>query len=195
MNPFSSNLNSKFKVSLPFISISSFEWISGIRRNLFILAPAYLFFLAFSFKPFIAEVGLIFLSILISSFYFYGESREFIELFAKNPREFILKKILINFKQLFVVFTPILVIALIFQTATWSNLIVALIFSLLIQVYALIFKYGLFEENANLKRNSVILFVNFLFIIMPLFFWPVPIVLGIRYSIKAYVNLKKYLHD
>jgi hypothetical protein len=194
MNPFGSNLNSKFKVSLPFISISSFEWISGIRRNLILLFPVYLIVLAFSFKPYVAVVGLIFISILVSGFYYNGESREFIELFAKNPREFILKKIFINLKQLLILFAPILIIALIFQTPTWYYLIGAVIISFLIQVLAIVFKYGLFEENANLNRNSIIVFINIIFIIVP-FCWPVPLIMGIRYYIKARENLKKYFHD
>ena len=192
--PFNSNLNSKFKVRLPFISVSSFEWISGIRRNFILLIPVYLFILAFSFKPNVAVVGLIFLSILISGFYYYGEPREFVELFAKNPRDFILRKILINLKQLIILFAPILIIAIIFQTHTWYYLIGAIIISFLIQVLTIIFKYGLFEENANLNRNSIIVFLNILFVIMPMFL-PVPIIMGIMYYKKARENLKKYLHD
>ena len=192
--PFNSNLNSKFKVRLPFISISSFEWISGIRRNLILLIPVYLFILAFSFKPNVAVVGLIFLSILISGFYYYGEPREFVELFAKNPRDFILRKILINLKQLIILFAPILIIAIIFQTHTWYYLIGAIIISFLIQVLTIIFKYGLFEENANLNRNSIIVFLNILFVIMPMFL-PVPIIMSIKYYKKARENLKEYYHD
>jgi hypothetical protein len=194
INPFSSNLNSKFKVSLPFISNSSFEWISGIRRNLILLLPVYLFILALSFKPYVAVVGMIFISILVSGFYNYGESREFVEFFARNPRAFMLRKIFINLKQLIILFTPILIIAMIFQTSTWYYLIGAVIFSFFIQVLAIIFKYGLFEENDNLNRNSIFVFVNILFVIVPGFL-PVPIIMGIRYYKKACENLKKYYHD
>ncbi len=194
LNPFSTNLNSKLKVSLPFISPVSFEWISGIRRNLLILTPTYLFILAFSFKPNVAEVGLIFLSILISGFYFYGESREFVESFANSPKEFILKKILINFRQLLIVFTPILLISLIFQTSTWYYLIGALIVSSLIQVYAVVYKYGLFEENTNLNRNKIIFLLFALSIVIPSFIF-VPIIIGIRSYKKALKNLNQYFYD
>jgi hypothetical protein len=194
INPFSTNLKSKFRVSLPFISVSSFEWISGIRRNLLILLPVYLFFLAFSFKPYVAVVGFILLSLLISGFYFYGESREFVEFFAKNPREFMLRKIFVNLKQLIILFFPILIVAIIFQTHTWYYLIGAVIISFLIQVITIIFKYGLFEENANLNRNSIIVFTNILFLILPIFF-PVPFIMGIIYYNKALKNLKQYFYD
>lgn len=194
INPFSSNLNSKFKFSLPFISVGSFEWISGIRRNLIILLPVYLIILAFSFKPNVAVVGLIFISILVSGFYYDGEPREFVEFFAKNPREFMLRKIFVNLKQLLILFAPILIIAIIFQAPTWYYLIGAVIISFLIQVLTIVFKYGLFEENAKLNRNSVIVFLNILFVIVPMFL-PVPIIMGIRYYKKAQENLKKYFHD
>ncbi|MFW5872860.1 MAG: hypothetical protein ACOCVN_02625 [bacterium] len=194
INPFSTNLNSKFKISLPFISVNSFEWISGIRRNLILLFPVYVLFLAFSFMPYVAVVGMIFISILVSGFYYYGESREFIEFYASNPREFLLRKITINLKQLIILFSPILIIALIFQSSTWYFLVGAVIISFLIQVLAIIFKYGLFEENANLNRNSFIVLINILFIILGVF-WPIPIIMGIRYYAKATENLKKYFHD
>lgn len=194
INPFSSNLNSKFTVSLPFISSSSFEWISGIRRNLIFLFPVYLFILAFSFKPYVAVVGLIFMSILISGFYYYGEPREFVEFFAKNPSEFIQRKIFINLKQLIILFVPILIIAIIFQPHTWYYLIGAIIISFFIQVLAIIFKYGLFEQNANLNRNSIIVLLNILFVIVPMFL-PVPIIMSIKYYKKACKNLKEFYHD
>jgi hypothetical protein len=194
LNPFSTNLNSKLKVSLPFISPISFEWISGIRRNLLILTPTYLFLLAFSFKPYVAVLGLIFLSILISGFYFYGESREFVESFANSPKEFILKKILINFRQLLIVFTPILLISLIFQPSTWYYLIGALIVSSLIQVYAVLYKYGLFEENTNLNRNKIIYLLFALSIVIPGFIF-IPIIIGIRSYKKALKNLNQYFYD
>ena len=195
INPFKLNLNSKFKIRLPFISTRSFEWISGIRRNLILLVPVYLFILAFSFKPYVAVVGLIFLSILISGFYYYGEPREFIELLANNPIDFILHKIFINLKQLFIVFIPIIIIATVFQTSTWYYLIGAIIISFFIQAFTIVIKYGLFEENARLNRNSIIIFANILFIIVLPAFWPVPLIMGIKYYLKARKNLKKYYHD
>jgi len=194
LNPFSSNLNSKFKVSLPFISIRSFEWISGIRRNLILLLPIYLLILAFSFKSYVAVVGMIFLSILVSGFYYHGEPREFVEFFAKNPGKFMMRKILINIKQLIILFSPILIIAMIFQAHTWYYLIGAVIISFLIQILTIIFKYALFEENANLNRNSIIVYGNILFLLLPIF-WPVPIIMGIIYYNKALINLKIYFHD
>lgn len=194
INPFNLNLNSKFRTRLPFIPGSSFEWIGGIRRNILVLLPLYLVILTFSFKPYVAVVGLVFLSLVISGFYFQGESREFVAFYAKNPGEFLLKKIYTNVRQLFVVFAPILVFALIFQLSTWRFLLGALIVSVLIQVITIIFKYGLFEENANLNRNSIIVFTNIIFVIVP-FFWPVPIIMGIIYYKKALKNLKPYFDD
>ena len=193
MNPFHSNFNSKFKISLPFISFRSFEWISGIRRNFILLFPVYLIIIAFSFKPYVAVVGMIFFSILVSGFYYQGEPREFVELFAKNPREFMRRKIVINLKQLIILFSPMLIIAMIFQTHTWYYLIGAVFISFLIQVITIIFKYGLFEENASLNRNSIIVSINIVFVILPLF--PVPIILSILYYKKACENLKTYVHD
>ena len=49
IDPFSPNLNFKLNISLPFIPVNAFEWISGIRRSIVGMAPIYLLILAFSF--------------------------------------------------------------------------------------------------------------------------------------------------
>jgi len=194
INPFTTNFNSSFTVRLPFIPTRSFEWISGIRRNLLVLLPVYLIFIAFSFQPYIGVIGFIILSLLVSGFYFYGESREFIEQFAKTPSSFLWLKIRDNLKLLYLFLLPILIISMIFQFHTWYYLAGAILASSLFQIITIIFKYGLFEENAPLNKINILVMINFLFIVLP-FFWPVPIIMGIKYYMKARENLQKYFDD
>lgn len=192
INPFRSNLNFRINLRLP-LNPYAFEWISGIRRNFIVLLPLYLFIFAFSYRPYVAPVGIILLSIMITSFYSFGENREFIEIFALTPKQFINRKIFTNWRYLTILFLPVLIVAFIFQPQTWYYLIGSFIISLIIQVFAIIFKYALFEENASLNRNGMIVFLNILFILVPLF-WPVPIVTVVRYYFKAKENLKKYFN-
>jgi hypothetical protein len=194
VNPFNSGHNSRLNIDLSFISCYAFEWKSGIRRNLFVLIPLYLLFLLFSFRPYVAPVGLIILSVVVSGFYLYGESRDFMEIFAVNPKQFLLRKIKMDLKYLMLIYIPIILLTLIFQIHTWYYLLGALIVSILIQIIAIIFKYALFMENSDLSRNSMIVFLNIVFIIVPLF-WLVPLVMGIRYYFKAKTNIKKYIYD
>lgn len=192
--PFRSNLNLKWNIKVPIRDPRMFEWISGFRRYFFIIIPVYLLVLAFSFKAYVAPAGMIFLSILISLFYFYGESHNFIELFSANYKTFVALKIKLNLMHLVVVFMPMIAIALIFQPGTWYYVFGALFIAAFIQAIAIIFKYALFAENIDLGHNSVIVSINVLCILLP-FFWPLPVFMGIRYYIKAQHNLKKFLHD
>jgi len=194
LNPFSSNFSYKVNITIPIVNPKAFEWISGLRRNFIILIPLYLLFLAFSFKQYIGPVAIFVMSVLVSGFYYIGESREFIELFSRNYRTFLLQKIKMNLMYLGIIFVPFVLVSLIFQPATWFILLGTIILAIMIQVITIIFKYALFAENADLGRNGIIIIINIICLLLP-FLWPLPIIMGIRYYIKAQNNLKYYLDD
>jgi hypothetical protein len=194
LNPFRSNFNFRLRINIPINDPKSFEWISGFRRYFIIIVPVYILLLAFSFKAYVAPVAMIVLSLLVSGFYFYGESREFIELYSNNYKTFLLQKIRQSLKHLLVMFMPIVFISLIFQFGTWYYILGAVVIAALIQIITIIFKYALFTENADLGRNGIIVTINIVCILLP-FLWPLPIIMCIRYYFKAQTNLKKYLND
>jgi hypothetical protein len=194
LNPFSSNGTFRLNIKIPIKDPRAFEWISGLRRYFIIIIPLYLLILAFSFKEYVAPAGLIILSILVSGFYYFGESREFIELYSFNYKTFLFQKIRQSMQYLLVLFIPIIFISLIFQFGTWYYIIGAVIIAFLIQIITIIFKYALFTENQDLGRNGLIVSINIICILLP-FLWPLPIIMCIRYYFKAQTNLKKYLND
>jgi hypothetical protein len=194
LNPFRSNLNFRLNIRIPVKNPKSFEWISGFRRYFIIIIPVYLVFLAFSFKANVALVGIVVMSIITSGFYYYGEPREFVELFSGNYRTFVFQKIGLSVKYLFIMLLPMVVIAFIFQINTWYYTIGALLLAGLIQTITIIFKYALFSQNTDLGRNGMIVFFNVLCLLLP-FFWPLPVIMGIRYYFKAQNKLKEYIDD
>ncbi len=194
LNPFSSNLSLKISVPVPVDNPKAFEIISGLRRYFIIIIPVYLLFLIFSFKTYVGPAGIIIMSLIFSGFYYTGESREFIQLFSNNYKTFIFKKVILCLKYLFILFGPFVLVTLMFQPSTWYILTGAIIFSILIQIITVIFKYALFTENADLSKNSLIVIVNVVSLLLP-FLWPLPVVMCIRYYIKAENNLKDYLYD
>ena len=99
-----------------------------------------------------------------------------------------------NFKNLLILLSPIIIISLIFQFETWYLIAGAIVISLLFQILAIIFKYALFDENKDLGRNGMIVFINILFLLLP-FLWPVPIIMGTLYYFKARKNLNRYFND
>jgi putative effector of murein hydrolase len=130
----------------------------------------------------------------VSGFYYYGESREFIELFSRDYRTFLVEKIKLSVRYLLVLLIPIVFISMIFQPGTWYYIIGAIIIATLIQIITIVFKYALFAENEDLGRNGIIISINVICILIP-FLWPLPIIMGIKYYFKAQNNLKKYLDD
>ncbi len=171
-----------------------FEWNSGIRSSIFFIGFIYLVIAVFSFTGYVAHIGMIVLSVLISSFYFRGEPRIFIEQFSSSPKQFLLRKISLNIKYLTIIFLPILIISLLFQTRMWYLLLLALFISYAIQLLAILIKYSLFREDADLQRNSLILVISVICLLLP-FIWPLPVIVGIRSYRKALKNLNPYFHD
>jgi hypothetical protein len=194
MRSFSSVYKSIRNVKIPIKNPFAFEWVSGIRGSYFFIVPFYILILSFSFKSNVAPIGIIIFSIMIGGFYLYGESREFIELYASNAKEFMLRKIRVNLKYLLILFIPVVVIYLFYEPSTWYLMAGAVMISCVIQILSIIFKYGLFKENSDLSRNGMIGMLNIVFILVP-FFWPVPLIMGIRYYIKGQNKLKKYFDD
>ncbi|MBN2612946.1 MAG: hypothetical protein JXB00_15430 [Bacteroidales bacterium] len=192
--PFISQNSIKLKFKVPFVKPVDFEWISGIRKNLVILLPLYLFFTAFAFKAYFAPVGLILISFVISGFYLYGESRELIEIYAPGPGSFLTRKIYSSLRYLFILYAPIILVSLIFQPGTWYFLAFGLFISVSVQIFSVIFKYALFQEHASLNRNSILVALNTIFLLVP-FFWPAPVFMGIKYYNKAKNNLENYFDD
>jgi hypothetical protein len=172
-----------------------FEWNSGIRSpNILFIAFVYLIVVCFSFTGYVAHIGIIVLSILISTFYFQGEPRIFIESFSNSARRFIRDKLVLNFKYLLIMYVPIIVVSLIFQTEMWYLLLLALLIGFVVQLLAILIKYSLFRENADLERNSLILIISVIGVLLP-FIWPLPVIIGIRSYRKAIKNLNPYFND
>jgi hypothetical protein len=194
LNPFSSGFGFNLDIKIPIKNPKAFEWISGLRRYFIPLALIYIFILAFSFKAYVAPAGFILLAIITSGFYFYGESREFVQLFSHNASSFIFQKVKLSLKYLFIMLSPMGIIALTFQPHTWYFVIGALLISALIHIITIIFKYALFTENKDLSQNGTIVFINVICILLP-FLWPLPVFMGIRYYIKAQTKLKTYFND
>lgn len=194
LNPFSSGLQFNIHIKTPIKNPKAFEWISGLRRYFIPIALIYIFILAFSFKAYVAPAGFILLAIVTSGFYFQGESREFVELFAHSPSSFMAQKVKLSLKYLFIMLVPIGVTALIFEPHTWLFILGALVVSALIHLITIIFKYALFAENKDLSQNGTIVFINVICILLP-FLWPLPVFMGIRYYFKAHQKLKTYFND
>ncbi len=194
VNPFNLQHNLAGSMRLPLKNPLAFEWISGLRSNFIVLIPVYLVVLAFSFRAIVAPVGMLIISGIISGFYYYGEPREFIEIFASGPSAFIARKMIVSIKYLSCLLSPIVLLSLVFQPGTWYWIIGAWVVSCIFQVVTIIFKYALFRENSDLSSNGLIVLFNIMCILLP-FFWPVPIIMGSRYYLKAKQNLKPYFDD
>lgn len=185
------SLNINFRI--PFINPLAFEWISGFRSTIIVLAPTYLIILGFSFKPIVAPVGAILLTLIISGFYFNGESREFIEIYANSAKQFLRRKITMAISHLLFFLSPIILINLIFQHTTWIYILASLIVSSGILIIAILIKYSLFAENTNLNKNSTIATITIIGLLIPIL-WPLPIIMSIIHYRKAKNKLTPYFN-
>lgn len=176
------------------IPAKNFEIISGFRKSFVFLIPCYL--LAFGCSWFIILPLFLMWFITITMVSIYDECEPLLILKEGNllPKDFLNQKLFQHGKYLVILFTPILVINIIFN---FDYLIINLLF-LTVQIallcFAICFKYTLYQPNINLKANSIVLSLVSICSLMP-FLLPIPLVMAIYYYQKAKINLNSYLND
>lgn len=194
-----SNLNYKFKIKKPninpsrFIKADNFELISGIRKYYLGFIFIYLLAIAFCWLSFLPLFFLWILTTLIISFYQECESLNVLKVSSDTAAEFLKNKIFSQAKFLVLLYSPVLIINMFFNSEYWFVNIVFLFLQLLILFFAILYKYNVYEPNKNFSESAII--VSFVSIsgLIP-FLLPIPLVMCLRNYSKAIKNLKTYIH-
>jgi H+/Cl- antiporter ClcA len=142
----------------------------------------------------VGTIGILVITLIIAGFFFIGESRYFIECFANNSSDFLKKKLRINILFLVLFLLPIVILCVVFQPEIWYFTLGSLVLCCLMLGLSIIIKYGLFRENSDLSRNGLIFLITFICLLLP-FLWPVPVIMGVRYYVKAKKKLNIYYDD
>lgn len=182
--------------SFSFIPKNNFEWISGIRKNLWILSGLYLLALALLKYPYASLFILWIMLAVIASFYKECEPFDIINLSEFPPKLFIIQKLKLHFKSYIIFSLPILVGYGIFHLNTAWEALIIFILSLINFFLFILSKYAIYEPGQDLSANNLLVTIIHLCMLVPVigqFLFPVPLLMSIRAYRKSLHNLNLYL--
>lgn len=173
---------------------SNFEWISGIRKTIFIIFPIYLLAVGLSWFKYAPHFLLWFLMTTIVSFFTHSESIEILRANGKPSKQFLIDKIKKNVQLIIILYTPLILINTIVNPENWIVNVLFIPVQLSLLVFAICIKYSMYTPNKKLTANTTLIGIVSIGSIMP-FFLPVPVFMILYYYPKAIQNLKLYLND
>ena len=188
------NQTTKIKNLSKYIPPNNFEWIGGVRKNLYLILFIYILALALCFLNFVSLFLLWFLSTIILSFYIECEPLNLLLLNEEKPGRFLIKKTKEHAK-IFIFFTlPILIAYTIFNFETfWITVFIFCCF-LINLFFGITLKYSSYQPNEKLVVNNTLMAIAQTGIIIP-FLIPIPLLMSLRNYQRAKENLSNYLDD
>lgn len=181
----------------PFISRiippEQFEWISGVRKNFYLLVLLLLIAIVLSPVKFFGLVALFLVNMVFLGFYNFYEPLLMLNPSSLTIESFLKQKINYCIKTLLLINCPLLLVNMIFNfESAWFDL--CFIFSVLLLASCTIYiKYAHYRPNdmQSFKVDFIILVAG---VLIPYF---LPLCIYVYYSNrkKAIINLSHYLYD
>ncbi len=178
-----------------FIPISSFELVSGARKNYLIIGLLILYVLALGLS-WVRGLPLFLLWLLTTIICsFFGEY-EPLNMLRKdeqlNSQSLIIEKLKRYILPLMAVYSPILIVNGVFHPDIWWVNPLFLIVQILTLSLSILYKYATYQPKAYFNTNSPVLIIAGLCIVLP-FLIPLILFFNLRYYPKAIKNLNRYL--
>lgn len=180
-------------IHLNFIPPKSFEWKSGIRKNLFILVILYLIILILSAHYIALVAGVIIQGLIVTTFYYECEPPFILLAGKRSAGKFLTNKIKESLTIFLVYISPFLVLSMIFHLHYIIFIFTAVIVAFILISFAIALKYALYVPGANLKNNAIIISFITVCFFFP-FLMPLPLIFLTVYYRKAIKNLKNLLY-
>lgn len=171
----------------------NFEWLSGVRKNLYGIVFLLLMAIALLYFPFASLLPLFFLTNLIISFYQEDEPQNILITQMKKPGSFLRKKCLSGVSSTAALYAIPLLPACYLYPEVWYVYLLFLLTQLVAIEFAIFHKYKMYTPNTRNNKNEIILGIVALFSVIP-FFLPVPFIFAFREYYLAKKNLRYYTH-
>jgi hypothetical protein len=178
------------------IPARAFEWKSGFRQYFSFVFVCLLLGFGLSKYEVTIPLVIIFFTLLTTCFYLEFEPLEMLLVFGKTPQKLLLSKIKGQLFLFWIFMLPLVLLFLVFHAKYWYLMPYFLLSSSLAQIFAILYKYAVYQPATNSQLNVFIyvLFGSaFLFIVVIPLFVPVGIFILVRYYRKAVKNLAFWL--
>lgn len=172
--------------------LRSYEWIGGIRSNLFLVAALLLFAIGTCFVPVLPLFVLLVFAIVCTTFYQENEPVELLCLGELPPGRFLAHKLGTAFRNYYTVCLPVLLLYLLFNTDTWWMVLPFVFLSACALVFCITLKYARYVPNTQ-RYDSLTAGIGLAGTVVPVLL-PVTLFLCIHYYSLAIDNLDNYLY-
>jgi len=187
-----SNFKRKFFFPVSWMPTKDFECRSGVRISGWIIVAMMAFgSLVCYASPIIPIVSVILIGIISTSWYNSFEPISMID-FDYTPRQFLIYKLISIIKYLLLFVMPITISFLLYYPELWYLIVVVIIFSILINFFAIFYKYAGYHPSRQLVQGQLAVGIFVMCSLVP-FFAPVCLVYLVIYFRKAHLNLTTIL--
>ncbi len=179
------------------ISPVAFEWKSGFRQHFPFVAILFLLGLSLSKYELVIPLVIVSFTILTACFYLESEPLEMLKVLEKLPKKFLIHKILWQLKLFWLFQLPLICLFLYFHYLYWYLIPYLFFTSSLAQIFAILYKYAVYQPHTQMQLNAfiyVVFSLAFILVIATPFLVPVGIFVILRYYKKAIRNLEFYLN-
>ena len=185
------------KIQFKFLFITKhfktdYIFISGIRKNLFVLIPLILIALVLSPLKLFPLVALFIINAVVFSFYEVNESVQMIQAFNRTPKQFLSSLLSSAAIKLVIVNAPVLVINTVFNFDLFLFNLYFLLYNLLILATVIVLKYADYEYKKQGNSIQIKLIIMILGLFIP-YLSPLTLIFYVQSRAEAIKNLNNYL--
>lgn len=175
------------------LPVQALEWRLILRRHFYLAFTFYimLYFAAIKIGGFCA--GVLLSALLLASSNIYCEDALILQSFVNNGKKFIQHKIKNTIGIWLLSLVPSLFIFLIFNFEYWYIAILAIVVGIIVNLFALFYKYALYTPGDELMQLEMIIFLVLIGSLLPVFL-PVIIVMLFKYYRGASRNLNYHFY-
>ena len=187
------------KIQFKFLFITQYFkndyiFISGVRKNLFVLVPLILIALVLSPLKLFPLVALFIFNAVVFSFYEVNESVQMIQASNKTPKQFISSLLSSAAVKLAIVNAPVLIINTAFNFDLFLFNFYFLIYNLLMLATVIVLKYADYQYKKQGNSIQIKLIIMILGLFIP-YLSPLTLIFYVQSRTEAIKNLNNYLDD
>ena len=187
------------KIQFKFLFITQYFkndyiFISGIRKNLFVLIPLILVALTLSPLKLFLLVALFIFNAVVFSFYEINESVQMIQASNKNPKQFLSGLFSSAAIKLFVINAPVLIVNTVFNYDLFLFNFYFLLYNLLMLATVIVLKYADYQYKKQGNSIQIKLIIMILGLFIP-YLSPLTLIFYFQSRAEAIKNLNNYLDD
>jgi hypothetical protein len=187
------------KIQFKFLFITryfknDYIFISGIRKNLFVLVPLLLIALLLSPLKLFPLVALFIFNAVVFSFYEVNESVQMIQASNKVPKQFLSGLLTSAAVKLAIVNVPVLIVNTVFNFDLFLFNLYFLIYNLLMLATVIVLKYADYQYKKQGNSIQIKLIIMILGLFIP-YLSPLTLIFYFQSRAEAIKNLNNYLDD